>query len=252
LTSAGCCRGPQSWEPRDVVGGRRRRLATRRDRTPDEYVVALRALFALDGFDSSQLQAAVVASVVPTATEAIGAGLDHLVEGRVVTLGQGVDYGLRFTYPNPKEVGADRVANAVAALAEYGAPVVVVDFGTATTFDVVDGDGAYVGGVIAPGLQVSMESLVQATAALRRVPLQPPPSVIGGSTVEAMQSGLLYGYAGLVDGLIGRVVDELEGNPALVATGGLASTVVPHCQRITTIDEFLTLKGLRLIYHRNP
>jgi len=152
---------------------------------------------------------------------------------------------------NPREVGADRVVNAVAAAHRYGVPVITVDFGTSTNFDVVDADGAYVGGAIAPGLDVSEEALVAATAALRRVETKEPPSPIGKNTVEAMQSGLLYGHAGLVDGILTRLIAELGSTPAVVATGGLASTIVPLCELVDQIDERLTLDGLRLIYHMN-
>ena len=156
---------------------------------------------------------------------------------------------------NPREVGADRVVNSVAARERYGAPAVVVDFGTATTFDVVDGGGAYIGGAIAPGLEVSMDALVSATAALRRVDLVEPRSVVGRGTVEAIQSGLLYGYAGLVDGILARILEEVAGagggKVATVATGGIASVIVPMSRLVSTVDPTLTLEGLRLVWEIN-
>jgi type III pantothenate kinase len=152
---------------------------------------------------------------------------------------------------NPREVGADRVVNAVAARERYGAPVIVVDFGTSTNFDVVGPDGAYLGGAIAPGLVVATEALTARAAALRNVEYLPPRSPIGKGTVEAIQSGALYGHAGLVDGIMERIAAEIEGDVQRVATGGLASTIVPHCKSVEAIDEFLTLDGLRMIFDMN-
>jgi type III pantothenate kinase len=152
---------------------------------------------------------------------------------------------------NPREVGADRVVNSVAGREKYGSPTVIVDFGTSTNFDVVSPDGAYIGGVIAPGLEISTRALISGTAALRRVEFVPPRSPIGRGTVEAIQSGALYGHAGLVDGILGRVVEEVGGSPVVVATGGLASTIVPYCRNVDIVDEYLTLDGLRIIFDRN-
>jgi type III pantothenate kinase len=152
---------------------------------------------------------------------------------------------------NPGEVGADRVVNALAARERYGSPVVVVDFGTSTNFDVVNGEGAYIGGAIAPGLEISTNALISGTAALRMVEFSQPRSVIGKGTVEAIQSGGLYGHAGLVDGIVERIASEFEEPIARVATGGLASTIVPHCSSVDTIDPYLTLEGLRIIYEHN-
>jgi type III pantothenate kinase len=174
-----------------------------------------------------------------------------LVEGPLVVVGPGIRTGMAITIDNPREVGADRVVNSVAAMHRYGKPVIIVDFGTSTNFDVVDGDGAYIGGSIAPGLEVSEEALIAATAALRRVETKVPTSPIGRNTVEAMQSGLVFGHAGLVDGIVERIAAELGGDPAVVATGGLASTIVPHCRMVETVDAWLTLDGLRIIYELN-
>jgi type III pantothenate kinase len=152
---------------------------------------------------------------------------------------------------NPREVGADRIVNSVAARERYGAPVIVVDFGTSTNFDVVGPEGSYLGGVIAPGLVISTNALIAGAAALRNVEFLPPRSPIGKGTVEAIQSGALYGHAGLVDGIMQRLEAELGGDVTKVATGGLASTIVPHCRSVDRIDEFLTLDGLRMIYDLN-
>jgi type III pantothenate kinase len=193
-----------------------------------------------------------LSSVVPEAKEALTCMARKLVEGEVMVVGPGVKTGLAINIDVPHEVGADRVVNSVAAREKYGTPVISVDFGTSTNFDVVDAEGAYIGGVIAPGLEVSEDALISATAALRRVEIREPRSSIGRNTVEAMQSGLIYGHAGLVDGIVERLAVEVGGEAALVATGGLASTIVPHCRTIETVDDRLTLDGLRLIFERNP
>lgn len=237
------------------------RLSSGRERTEDEFRFLLVGLLESGGYRMGDFEGAAMSSVVPPAAAALQPALEHLV-GRVLAVGPGVRTGMAIKIDNPREVGADRVVNSAAARSRYGAPVVVVDFGTATTFDVVDAAGDYIGGVIAPGLEVSMEALVSATAALRRVDLTPPRSVVGKGTVEAIQSGLLYGYAGLVDGILERILEHLNipasggGEPgqtrrAVAATGGIASVIVPHCRLVSTVDETLTLEGLRLIWERN-
>jgi type III pantothenate kinase len=152
---------------------------------------------------------------------------------------------------NPKEVGADRVVNAIGAVERLGAPVIVVDFGTATTVDLISPEAEYCGGAIAPGLEISAAALVSSTAALRRVELVPPRAAVGRSTVDAIQSGLIFGYAGLVDGLIDRISSELGRSAPVIATGGLAELVVPHCRLVSLIDPDLTLIGLQMVYRRN-
>ena len=227
------------------------RLSTVRDRTADEYRLFLAGLLRQDGYRLEDVDGVALSSVVPTAKQAMVEVAHDLVDGIVVVVGPGVRTGLPINIDNPREVGADRVVNSVAAANKYGTPVVVVDFGTATNMDVVDGSGAYVGGAIAPGLEISQTALIEATAALRRVDLDPPRAPIGKNTVEAIQSGLLYGHAGLVDGIVGRILNEMEGTPAVVATGGLASTIVPHCRTVDRVDETLTLDGLRMVYEMN-
>jgi len=227
------------------------RLSTVRDRTADEYRLFLAGLLRQDGYRLEDVDGIALSSVVPTAKQAMIEVAHDLVEGLVVVVGPGVRTGLPINIDNPREVGADRVVNSVAAAEKYGTPVVVVDFGTATNMDVVDGSGAYVGGAIAPGLEISQTALIEATAALRRVDLDPPRAPIGKNTVEAIQSGLLYGHAGLVDGIVARIVVEMDGTPAVVATGGLASTIVPHCRTVDRVDETLTLDGLRMVYEMN-
>ena len=227
------------------------RLSTDPDRTADEYKLLVAGLLRQDGHALEEVHGAALSSVVPTAKLALTAVAEEVIDGTVVVVGPGVRTGMAINIDNPREVGADRVVNSVAASHRYGTPVVSVDFGTSTNVDVVDATGAYIGGVIAPGLEVSQDALIARTAALRRVETTPPGSAIGKNTVEAIQSGLVFGHAGLVDGVVGRILDELDAEAAVVATGGLASTIVPHCRMVSSVDEDLTLDGLRLIYEMN-
>lgn len=227
------------------------RLSTVRERTADEYRLFFAGLLRQDGYRLEDVDGVALSSVVPHAKVEMVEVARGLVDGPLVVVGPGVKTGMPINIDNPREVGADRVVNSVAAMAKYGAPVVSVDFGTSTNFDVVDGSGAYVGGSIAPGLEVSQDALIAATAALRRVDLATPRAAVGRNTVEAIQSGLLYGHAGLVDGIVERIVGELGGAPAVVATGGLASTIVPHCRSVDVVDDELTLDGLRMIFEMN-
>ena len=226
------------------------RLTSMRDRTMDEYSVMLRGLLEPAGYTPSHFEGAAMSSVVPPVATALRPALQTIVGSDVLVVGPGIKTGLAIKIDNPREVGADRIVNSVAALEDYGAPVIIVDFGTATTFDVVDEDGNYSGGAIAPGLEVSMDGLVAATAALRRVDLVEPRSVVGKGTVEAIQSGLLYGYAGLVDGILQRIEEE-TGASLTVATGGLAPVITPLCRSELTVDSSLTLRGLYIIWHLN-
>jgi len=227
------------------------RLSTVRDRTADEYRLFFAGLLRQDGYHLEDVSGVALSSVVPEAKLAMIEVANDLIDGPLMVIGPGIRTGMPINIDNPREVGADRVVNAVAARARYGAPVISVDFGTSTNMDVVDASGAYVGGVIAPGLEVSERALITATAALRRVETTAPRAAIGRNTVEAMQSGLVYGHAGLVDGIVDRLIAEVGGQPAIVATGGLASTIVPHCRTVSTVDANLTLDGLRMIYDMN-
>ncbi len=227
------------------------RLSTVRDRTADEYRLFFAGLLRQDGYRLDQVDGVALSSVVPEAKEALTRMSEEMVSGEVLVIGPGIKTGMAIKIDAPREVGADRVVNAVAAQYRYGTPVIAVDFGTSTNFDVVDADGAYIGGSIAPGLAVSEDALIAATAALRRVEITEPRAAIGRNTVEAMQSGLIYGHAGLVDGIMERLAVEVGGQPARVATGGLASTIVPHCRSVDVVDDWLTLDGLRLIFERN-
>lgn len=227
------------------------RLSTVRERTADEYRLYFAGLLRQDGYRLEDVHGVALSSVVPTAKAALVQVAEEMIDGPLVVIGPGVKTGMPINIDNPREVGADRVVNSVAAKHKYGSPVISVDFGTSSNMDVVDATGAYIGGAIAPGLEVSQDALISATAALRRVDLSTPRAAIGRNTVEAIQSGLLFGHAGLVDGIVDRLVAEVGGSPAVVATGGLAPTIVPHCRSVSIIDPNLTLDGLRMIYEMN-
>ncbi len=227
------------------------RLSTRREGTSDEYGILIQELFALHRIESSQVNAAVISSVVPP----LQATLEEMVENgfriKVLRVEPGIKTGMPILYENPKEVGADRIVNAVAAIEKYGKPAVVVDFGTATTFDVISERGEYLGGAIAPGIQISAEALFQRAAKLPRIDIARPRSAIGKSTVESMQSGLYFGYLSLVEGMLTRIRSEMDRDPVVVATGGLAHLIVGNSPLIDHVDPLLTLEGLRIIYERN-
>ena len=227
------------------------RLDTRQTRTGDEYAALLAPLFQMAGFTFGGVSAIMVATVVPPVQFAIERFCqDHL--GRSpLWVGPGIKTGISILCDNPREVGADRIVNAVAAHARWPQGAIIVDFGTATTFDVVTPRGDYAGGVIAPGLMVSADALYNRTAKLPRVELVRPKSAIGKNTVASIQSGLLFGYAGLVDALVARIRAEIDFQPRVVATGGLAPLVAAESKAIDECDDMLTLDGLRLLYDRN-
>jgi type III pantothenate kinase len=228
------------------------RLSTVPDRTPDEHAVLLTQLLDLEGLDiASTVTGMAVSSSVPTVTgELRQMATRWFKDIPCVVVGPGVKSGLPILYDNPKEVGADRVANAVGAFDLYGGPCIVVDLGTATTFDAISAAGEYLGGAITPGVAISLEALFQHAAALRRVELVEPRDVIGRSTVESIQSGALYGFAAQVDGLCRRIMAEL-GQSTVVATGGLSDLIAPYAETIEHVEPWLTLHGLRIVYGRN-
>jgi len=227
------------------------RLSTNRRQTADEYGILIRNLFTLDGIQPSQIDAVMVASVVPplnSVLEEMAAKYFHL---KAVFLGPGTRTGMAIHYDNPQEVGADRIADAVAAFEKYGGPCVVVDFGTAITFDAISEKGEYLGGVIAPGVGISAEALFQQAARLPRVEIREPDRVIGTNTVGSMQSGLFYGAVGLVDGILDRLCAVLGEKTKVVATGGQAALVAAASKYKPPVDPSLTLDGMRIIYERN-
>jgi len=227
------------------------RLTTVPTRTADELEIWLRNLLDLEKLTGDDVTGVAISSVVPAITSVFREVAGEISAGDVVVVGPGTKTGMQISIDNPREVGADRVVNAVAARERYGTPCIVVDFGTSTNFDVIGDEGDYLGGSIAPGLVIATNALVSGTAALRNVEFNPPRAAIGKGTVEAIQSGAIYGHAGLVDGIMERLAAEVGGEVTRVATGGLATTVVPHCSSVSTIDEFLTLDGLRMIYEMN-
>jgi type III pantothenate kinase len=228
------------------------RLASVSDRTPDEHAMLLTQLLDLEGLDIGPTVTGIaVCSSVPAVTASLRQMAARWFSSLpCVILGPGVRTGMAIMYNDPKEVGADRIANAVGAYDLYGGPCVVVDLGTATTFEAVSAEGAYLGGAIAPGVGISLEALFSHAALLRRVDLVEPPNVIGRSTMESIQSGVLYGYAAQVDGLCHRILKEL-GPATVVATGGLAELIAPHASTVDHVEPWLTLEGLRLVYRRN-
>ncbi len=224
------------------------RIATHAERTADEYGVWLHQLMAMHGVERAQVSRAIIASVVPqTLFNLRGLARRYFAVEPLVAGAPGFAWGLPIRLPNPGEVGADRLVNAVAAHAEHAGPLVIIDFGTATTFDVVAADGGYEGGVIAPGINLSMDALYRAAARLPRIAVEPPPEgkgAIGKGTVHAMQSGVFWGYVGLVEGLVARIAGELAATPAVIATGGLAPLFARHTAVIDAVDPDLTIKGL--------
>jgi type III pantothenate kinase len=220
-------------------------------RTSDEYGVLLLNLYRTSELPVAGRTDIIVCSVVPPMTTVFDAVCRDYFHCEPLVVGPGVKTGMPILYDNPKEVGADRIVNAVAAYERYHDVCIVVDFGTATTFDCVSAKGEYLGGVITPGLGIALDALVTRTAKLPRVELVRPPKVVGKNTVHAIQAGVVYGYVSLVDGLVARVREEIGPSARVIATGGFATMLAPESSTIEAVDEFLTLEGLRLIHHRN-
>jgi type III pantothenate kinase len=227
------------------------RVATKQANTVDEYGVLFRNLFSMAGLEASGIHGIVISSVVPPLDPVLRQVCERYFNSKPLFVEPGIKTGMPVHYDNPAEVGADRIVNGVAAFEKYGGPCVVVDFGTATTFDCVSAKGEYMGGVICPGIGISADALFQRTARLPRVEIRKPSRVIGTNTVGSLQSGLYYGYLGLVDGILELLLKELGEKTNVVATGGLGAMIGSGSKYIKTVDDLLTLEGLRILWERN-
>jgi len=227
------------------------RIGTHRQDTSDEAAVTVRALFDLAGVPRDTVKDAIISCVVPPLLPIFERTCEKLLGKSPLVVGPGIRTGMAIRVENPREVGADRIVNAVAAVARVGAPVIAIDFGTATTFDCVSRDGEFVGGAIYPGVFISLEALVNRASLLASVEIVRPPSVIGRNTATNLQSGMVFGYAGMVDTMVRRIRKELGEDARVLATGGLAALIASEAETIERVEPFLTLEGLRLIYARN-
>lgn len=228
------------------------RMSTDRNKTSDEYGVYVRQLFEYEDFSINQIEDVIISSVVPSIMYALENMSKRYLEKDPIVIGPGIKTGINIKYDNPKEVGADRIVNAVAAYEKYGGPIIVVDFGTATTFCAISESGDYLGGVISPGIVISSEALFQKASKLPRVELVKPEKVLNKNTVNSMQAGIVYGYVGMVDYIVSKMEEELgRKSKAVIATGGLATTIASESKVISNIEKMLTLEGLRIIYEKN-
>ncbi|MCL4294929.1 MAG: type III pantothenate kinase [Anaerolineae bacterium] len=227
------------------------RIKTDHDRMPDEYGIIMLGLLRHEGLSFQQIRGVAVASVVPPLTHVFEEMVERFVKQKPLVVGAGVKTGVQIRYDSPRDVGADRIVDAAAAYKLYGGPACIVDFGTATTFDAVSEKGEYLGGAIAPGIGIAAEALFSRTSKLPRIDLVRPPKAIGTNTVHAMQSGLIFGYVGLVEGMVARFRGELGQTMRVIGTGGLAETIARETDVIEVVNPWLTLEGLRMVWEMN-
>ncbi|CAH0306133.1 Type III pantothenate kinase [Peribacillus sp. Bi96] len=227
------------------------RIETSRHKTEDEYGMVIKSLLQHEGLSFDQFDGIIISSVVPPIMFALERMCKKYFGIKPLIVGPGIKTGLNIKYENPREVGADRIVNAVAGIQEYGSPLIIVDFGTATTYCYINEDKQYMGGAIAPGINISTEALYSKAAKLPRIEISRPEGIIGKNTVSAMQAGILYGYVGQVEGIVNRIKEQSNLEPTVIATGGLATLIANESTVIDVVEPFLTLKGLQLIYKRN-
>ena len=226
------------------------RLSTNLQYTALEYLFSIKNILEINNSDPAKIEGCIISSVVPSVTQIVRSALERLTSADVLTVGPGIKTGLKIMLDNPAQLGSDRVADAVAGINLYPVPLIIIDMGTATTVSVIDKDKNYLGGMIIPGLRVSLESLTKRTSQLPKIGLEPPKKIIGTNTVECMKSGIIYYSAAGIDGVVQRIEKDMGESCTVVSTGGLAAKIIPHCERDIIIDEQLLLKGLMIIYKK--
>lgn len=227
------------------------RLSTNIPKTELEYAISFKNVLEIYGIDSAQIEGGIISSVVPPITNIVRSSAEKVLGKPVKIVGPGVKTGLNILMDNPAQVGSDRIVNAVAAINEYPVPLIIIDMGTATTFCVVDDKKNYIGGMILPGVRISLDALTSRTSQLSRISIEAPKKTIGKNTIDCMKSGIIHGNAACIDGMVQRIEKELGQKATVLATGGLAKKIVPYCEQDIVIDDELLLKGLRLIYNKN-
>lgn len=227
------------------------RLSTNIPKTELEYAISFKNVLEIYGIDPAQIEGGIISSVVPPITNIVRSSAEKVLGKTVKIVGPGVKTGLNILMDNPAQVGSDRIVNAVAAINEYPVPLIIIDMGTATTFCVVDEKKNYIGGMILPGVRISLDALTSRTSQLSRISIEAPKKTIGKNTIDCMKSGIIHGNAACIDGMVSRIERELGQKATILATGGLAKKIVPYCEQEIIIDDELLLKGLRLIYNKN-